>query len=97
MLYEMLYGLPPFYSRDTHQMYRGILHSRLRLRPGASPAAQQLLTALLHKQPAGRLGSGPADFGQIQQHPFFAALDWDALLQRRLRPPYVPLTVSSEL
>lgn len=96
VLYEMLYGLPPFYSRDTHAMYRAILHGRPRLRPSASPDAQQLITALLHKQAPERLGSGPADFEQIKQHPFFAAIDWNALMERRLRPPYVPQTTSDD-
>ena len=92
----MLYGLPPFYSRNTHQMYQAILHGRLRLRPSASLPAQQLLTALLRKQAADRLGSAPADFGEIRQHPFFVTIDWEALLEKRLKPPYVPLTVSEQ-
>ena len=32
VLYEMLYGLPPFYSRDTSAMYEAILHKSLQFR-----------------------------------------------------------------
>jgi serine/threonine protein kinase len=30
VLFEMICGLPPFYSRDTNEMYDGILHKSLR-------------------------------------------------------------------
>ena len=29
--YEMVYGLPPFYSRAVDEMYRGILYKPLKL------------------------------------------------------------------
>ncbi|KAG2458172.1 SGK3 kinase, partial [Polypterus senegalus] len=66
VLYEMLYGLPPFYSRDTSEMYENILHKHLAIRPGATPAAWDLLESLLEKDRTKRLGSkedfdGPDD------------------------------------
>lgn len=48
---------PPFYSRDTHEMYDNILHKPLLMRPGASNTAWSLLQALLEKDGAKRLGS----------------------------------------
>ena len=41
--YEMMYGLPPFYSRDTAEMYDNILHKPLRLRTNISKSARVLL------------------------------------------------------
>ena len=41
--YEMMYGLPPFYSRDTAEMYDNILHKPLRLRTNISQSARHLL------------------------------------------------------
>lgn len=41
--YEMMYGLPPFYSRDTSEMYDNILHKPLRLRTNISQSARHLL------------------------------------------------------
>ncbi|MFT7809193.1 serine/threonine-protein kinase Sgk3 [Arapaima gigas] len=57
VLYEMLYGLPPFYSRDTHEMYDNILHKALLMRPGASSQAWSILQGLLEKDRTRRLGS----------------------------------------
>ncbi|MGH0150637.1 UNVERIFIED_CONTAM: hypothetical protein FKN15_017887 [Acipenser sinensis] len=66
VLYEMLYGLPPFYSRDTAEMYENILHKPLTVRPGATSAAWSILEGLLEKDRTKRLGSnndfaGPED------------------------------------
>lgn len=48
---------PPFYSRDTHEMYDNILHKPLAMRPGASSTAWSLLQGLLEKDGTHRLGS----------------------------------------
>ncbi|XP_064409782.1 serine/threonine-protein kinase Sgk3 isoform X4 [Latimeria chalumnae] len=66
VLYEMLYGLPPFYSRDTAEMYENILHKSLTSRPGASDSAWSILEGLLEKDRQNRLGAkedfaGPDD------------------------------------
>ena len=34
--YEMVYGLPPFYSRNTDEMYQGILYKPLKLNSSIS-------------------------------------------------------------
>jgi len=39
----MLYGLPPFYSRNTAEMYDRIVNKPLRLRPTISESARDIL------------------------------------------------------
>uniref|UniRef100_A0A8C9SNM3 Serum/glucocorticoid regulated kinase 1 n=1 Tax=Scleropages formosus TaxID=113540 RepID=A0A8C9SNM3_SCLFO len=56
VLYEMLYGLPPFYSRNTAEMYDNILNKPLQLKPNISNAARHLLEGLLQKDRSKRLG-----------------------------------------
>uniref|UniRef100_A0A667XHU5 Serine/threonine-protein kinase Sgk1 n=1 Tax=Myripristis murdjan TaxID=586833 RepID=A0A667XHU5_9TELE len=89
VLYEMLFGLPPFYSRDTHEMYDNILHKPLVMRPGASSAAWSILQALLEKDGTHRLGSRD-DFNEIKAHAFFASINWDDLEQKKIPPPFTP-------
>uniref|UniRef100_A0A673XY44 Serine/threonine-protein kinase Sgk1 n=1 Tax=Salmo trutta TaxID=8032 RepID=A0A673XY44_SALTR len=89
VLYEMLFGLPPFYSRDTHEMYDNILHKPLMMRPGASNTAWSLLQALLEKDGTHRLGSRD-DFNEIKAHYFFSEINWDDLEQRKVPPPFTP-------
>ncbi|KAJ8387651.1 hypothetical protein AAFF_G00152010 [Aldrovandia affinis] len=89
VLYEMLYGLPPFYSRDTQEMYDNILHKALTMRPGASGAAWALLQGLLVKDRSERLGA-IEDFNEIKRHSFFSSINWNDLEQKKIPPPFNP-------
>uniref|UniRef100_A0AAY4AJN0 Serine/threonine-protein kinase Sgk1 n=1 Tax=Denticeps clupeoides TaxID=299321 RepID=A0AAY4AJN0_9TELE len=89
VLYEMIYGLPPFYSRDTHEMYDNILHKDLLMRPGASTVAWSILQDLLEKDHTRRLGYRD-DFNEVKSHAFFASINWDDLVQKKIPPPFNP-------
>ncbi|XP_060056658.1 serine/threonine-protein kinase Sgk3 isoform X3 [Erinaceus europaeus] len=89
VLYEMLYGLPPFYCRDVAEMYDNILHKPLSLRPGVSLTAWSILEELLEKNRQNRLGA-KEDFLEIQNHPFFESLSWSDLVQKKIPPPFNP-------
>lgn len=62
LLYEMLTGLPPFYDENVNEMYRKILAEPLQFRDPEStpPAARDLLTKLLNRDPTRRLGTNGA-------------------------------------
>uniref|UniRef100_A0A4X1V9R0 non-specific serine/threonine protein kinase n=1 Tax=Sus scrofa TaxID=9823 RepID=A0A4X1V9R0_PIG len=57
VLYEMLYGLPPFYSRNTAEMYDNILNKPLQLKPNITNSARHVLEGLLQKDRTKRLGA----------------------------------------
>ncbi|KAK7743360.1 Serine/threonine-protein kinase [Diatrype stigma] len=95
LLYEMLTGLPPFYDENTNEMYRKILSEPLHF-PGADvvpPAAKDLLSKLLNRDPAERLGANGS--AEIKAHPFFHAIDWRKLLQRKYEPTFKPNVVDA--
>ncbi|KAH8193569.1 hypothetical protein TruAng_012265 [Truncatella angustata] len=95
LLYEMLTGLPPFYDENTNEMYRKILGEPLHF-PGPEvvpPAAKDLLTRLLNRDPAERLGANGS--AEIKAHPFFHAIDWRKLLQRKYEPTFKPSVVDA--
>ncbi|KAF3824901.1 hypothetical protein GH733_010235 [Mirounga leonina] len=89
VLYEMLQGLPPFYSQDMTQMYENILYQPLQIPGGQTVAACDLLHGLLHKDQRQRLGS-KSDFLEIKSHVFFSPINWDDLYHKRLTPPFNP-------
>lgn len=94
LLYEMLTGLPPFYDENTNIMYRKILQEPLSF-PGPEvvpPAARDLLSRLLERDPQARLGANGA--AEIKSHHFFANIDWRKLLQRKYEPSFRPNVVS---
>lgn len=93
LLYEMLTGLPPFYDENTNEMYRKILQEPLTF-PSSDivpPAARDLLTRLLDRDPQRRLGANGA--AEIKSHHFFANIDWRKLLQRKYEPSFRPNVV----
>ncbi|XP_032810743.1 serine/threonine-protein kinase Sgk2-like isoform X1 [Petromyzon marinus] len=89
VLYEMLYGLPPFYSKNLKQMYESILHQPLQLRPCTTNAAISVLEGLLHKDPHQRLGA-TSDILEIKNHVFFSTINWNDLDAKRIPSPYNP-------
>lgn len=90
LLYEMLTGLPPFYDENTNEMYRKILSEPLHFPSHdiVPPAAKDLLTKLLNRNPTERLGANGS--AEIKAHPFFHAIDWRKLLQRKYEPTFKP-------
>jgi len=86
LLYEMLSGAPPFYSRDRNQMFKNILEKPVEMKGYFSSEASSLLSALLVVQPAKRL-SNPLE---IKKHEFFRGVDWQKLAKKQLKPPFKP-------
>ncbi|XP_063079457.1 serine/threonine-protein kinase Sgk1 [Engraulis encrasicolus] len=89
VLYEMLYGLPPFYSRNTAEMYDNILNKPLQLKPNISNAARHLLEGLLQKDRTKRIGCTD-DFTEIKNHMFFSPINWEDLNAKKITPPFNP-------
>jgi len=90
LMYEMLTGLPPFYSQNRKVMFERILNSELTFPPHIQADAQHLLAALLKRDPEERLGSGAKDATEIMEHPFFKSLDWERVAKREYTPKYKP-------
>ncbi|XP_010923729.1 protein kinase PINOID [Elaeis guineensis] len=89
-LYELLYGRTPFAGPTNEATLRNIVKQPLAFpaaRGPADSAARDLISGLLVKDPASRLGSrrGAAD---VKAHPFFKGLN--LALLRSSRPPVIP-------
>eukprot|EP00698_Gefionella_okellyi_P006075 TRINITY_DN15541_c0_g1_i1.p1 TRINITY_DN15541_c0_g1~~TRINITY_DN15541_c0_g1_i1.p1 ORF type:complete len:377 (+),score=64.45 TRINITY_DN15541_c0_g1_i1:36-1166(+) len=90
LMYEMLTGLPPFYSQNVNVMYERILQGELKFPPYLSSEARSLLTGLLQRDPALRLGGGVSDGEEIKSHPFFDWINFNKLLKKEVVPPWKP-------
>ena len=62
-----------------------------------SPLAKSILIELLSRDPTRRLGNKPGDndVEAIKAHPFFACVDWVAVLAKRVSPPWRPEAVKA--
>ena len=66
---------------------RVVFPDKTRYRVDYSDEFTDIVMRLLDKNRETRLGSGPSDFQEIINHPFFADIDKEALLRRELEPP----------
>lgn len=90
ILYEMLTGMPPFYAKDRERLFKNIKTSAVKFPKYLSKEAVNLLEGLFIKDPDKRLGTDPDGVKNIKSHPFFASIDWDAILQKKIKPPFTP-------
>ncbi|DAZ99136.1 TPA: hypothetical protein N0F65_010220 [Lagenidium giganteum] len=91
LVYEMVQGQTPFWDKNRRQMFQNILSKEPEFpEEFFSPAATDFLQRLLVKNPRKRLGCGAEGPMEIMRHPWFEGIDWDALLQRRVEPPFKP-------
>ena len=91
LIFEMLCGIPPFYCDNTEKMYDLITHADLKFpkRIQVSDNAKDLLRKLLVKKQNNRLGAQNG-FAEIRTQPFFQGFDFDALLAKKIPPPFKP-------
>ena len=104
LIYELLYGITPFFNKNKARMYELIETGELKfpkiikideeVKPlKVSEAAKSIITKLLEKNPGSRLGK--AGLSEIKSHPFFGNLNFDMVIKRKLKSPFKP-TVSDE-
>lgn len=94
LLYEMLVGIPPFYSENVHKMYDLIQNAPLRIPSWLSYEANTFIKGLLQRNPVERLGYGPKGGMEVMRHPFFADIDWEALYDKKVTPEFIPVVRS---
>jgi len=92
LMYEMLSGLPPFYSEEVQNMYYNIINTQLVMPKGTNEVTQSLLAGFLEKNPADRL----SDPEKIKAHPFFKGIDWEKLKRKEAEPPFKPQVKSAD-
>lgn len=85
LIYEMITGIPPFYSDTKQELFDNVLNSELERPPNCSEELFLLLSLLLDKNPTTRLGSNSVE--DIKNHIWFSDINWDEALSRKLKPP----------
>ncbi|KAG7456277.1 hypothetical protein MATL_G00250020 [Megalops atlanticus] len=86
LLYEMLIGQPPFSGRNEEQLYRSIRTDSPFYPRWLDQDARDILGKLFVRDPKKRLGVK----GNIREHSFFQDVEWTALENRQVEPPFRP-------
>ncbi|ORX83200.1 kinase-like protein, partial [Basidiobolus meristosporus CBS 931.73] len=95
ILYEFLYGIPPFNADSPEEVFENILSRSIDWYEGQvhiSPEARDLMERLMSTDVEKRLGANGVD--EVKSHPFFAGIDWETLLTER--PAFIPQPESIE-
>ncbi|CAD8090358.1 unnamed protein product [Paramecium sonneborni] len=92
LLYELITGLPPFYSRNTDEIYQRILNQKLSYPPQLqmSSLLKDLLNGLLAKNPKNRIDK----IETLLKHPWMTQWGdknmYKEFLSKKIDPPFKP-------
>lgn len=92
ILFEFLYGYPPFNADTQEEVFENILHRRIHWPDSEdddiiiSEEARDLINKLIQLEPQNRLGANvddryPSGGAEIQAHPWFSEINWTTLLE----------------
>mmetsp|Transcript_132696 Transcript_132696/g.197655 ORF Transcript_132696/g.197655 Transcript_132696/m.197655 type:complete len:147 (+) Transcript_132696:185-625(+) len=94
IIYEMLTGLPPFYTTNREELFERIKFGSLKYPTNLSANARNILECLFQKNPEKRLGSGPGGAREIKEHPWFSGVNFELILNMGIKAPFVPVVKS---
>lgn len=91
LVYEMIFGIPPFYCQKQDDMFKKIVRENFVFKPGVhvSDNCKDFVIKLLDKNQATRLGS-TNDSLEILSHAWFKDIDVSMLLAKKIQAPFVP-------
>ncbi len=89
VLYEMLTGMPPWYTKDREELFSRVRTADLEFPSHVSEHAQSIIRGFLNRDASQRFGVKSRG-QEVLQHPFFAHIDWKQLFDRKIPPPYRP-------
>ncbi|XP_066947707.1 serine/threonine-protein kinase N2 isoform X12 [Macrobrachium rosenbergii] len=96
LIFEMLVGESPFPGDDEEEVFDSIVNDEVRYPRFLSIEAVAIMRKLLRKHPDRRLGASEKDAEDVKKQQFFRNVGWDDLLQRKVKPPFVPTVTSPE-
>uniref|UniRef100_A0A8D3CMU2 protein kinase C n=1 Tax=Scophthalmus maximus TaxID=52904 RepID=A0A8D3CMU2_SCOMX len=91
LIFEMLVGESPFPGDDEEEVFDSIVNDEVRYPRFLSTEAISIMRRLLRRSPERRLGAGEKDAEEVKRHLFFRNMDWNGLLAKKVKPPFVPI------
>lgn len=91
ILYEMLYGFPPYYDKNKDKLYRKIIFNQPDFNKNnikIEDVTKDLILKLLEKNPLNRI-----KIPDIKNHDFFKGFNFEDLYDLKIKPPFEPSKV----
>mmetsp|Transcript_15562 Transcript_15562/g.33527 ORF Transcript_15562/g.33527 Transcript_15562/m.33527 type:complete len:757 (+) Transcript_15562:50-2320(+) len=89
LIYELCYGLPPFYDENRIKTAKKVIKRQFWIPPHFTHQLVDIVSRLLTDQ-SKRLGRTRNGVSGIKKHAWFAGFDWQALLDHEMKAPWVP-------
>jgi tRNA A-37 threonylcarbamoyl transferase component Bud32 len=86
LIYELLTGLPPWYTKNRLHLFEDICWAPLRFPRHVSDSARSLIRGMLCRDPALRFRAE-----QCKEHAFYNGIDWNVAMERGLTAAIVPV------
>ncbi|CAD8182325.1 unnamed protein product [Paramecium pentaurelia] len=93
-LYEMLAGIDPFNDEDPMAIYQKILKGKVKFPRNFDNEAKSLVKYLLEQDVTKRFGNLKNGVDDIKQHKWYETLNWKDLLNKKIKPVYIPVIQS---
>ena len=90
LLYEFSTGSPPFTSEYPMDVYKNILSGNVVMPAFFSHELRDLIKKLLNPRQATRIGRTYGGTKSIMEQDWFAELNFEDLLEKKIEPPFVP-------
>ncbi|XP_065197714.1 calcium-independent protein kinase C-like [Sycon ciliatum] len=89
LMFEMMFGCVPFRGAAKKVIFRNIKAQPVIFPDtNCSKHCESVLLSLMHKTVKQRLGCTAGS--QVQTHPFFESIRWEALERGDINPPFIP-------
>ena len=82
------------HSQPSPMPLFGQLEVQLSISASVTDQTRDSLLQLLRKNPDRRLGASERDAEDVKKQAFFRNVNWEELLMRKVKPPFVPTVVS---
>lgn len=96
LLFEMAEGLAPFASDNPMGVYKKVLSGNVTIPSHFSDDLSDLIVKLLNTTQSKRFGRTIGGGGAVMQHKWYSSLDWDALLEKSQKAPFIPRDYKDE-
>ena len=83
-------GYPPFQDDDPMNIYRKIINTKPKYPEGFDSRLKSLIKHLLRRDLSKRFGNLKNGAEDIKTHRFFEDVNYNDLVEKKLKPPYVP-------
>nr|CDS21603.1 serine:threonine protein kinase N2 [Echinococcus granulosus] len=96
LIYEMLVGECPFPGNSEDEIFESITNREVRYPVRLGMEATLIMRRLLRRNVTLRLGASAKDAAEVKEQLFFKCINFDDLIQRKTKPPFVPKISAAE-